>query len=81
MIPGGGGLLLDIPKAANELSVSVSTLRRAIADGDIECVRLRRRVLLRREALVAFIDRATQTGPAPPKRRLGDVIPTTSAAG
>ena len=56
-------MLYDLQAAARELSVSLPTMRRWVSSGQIESVRLGRRVLVRREALEAFVDRAS-TRPA-----------------
>ena len=56
-------MLYDLQAAARELSVSVPTLRRWVSGGQIESVRLGRRVLIRREALETFVSRA-RTRPA-----------------
>jgi excisionase family DNA binding protein len=57
-LPGqlGGKLLLSVRESAWLLGVSPATIRRAIASGRLEHIRLGDRVLIRREALEAFID-------------------------
>ena len=48
--------LLTIPQAASILAVSPSTIRRLLAQGDIEYTRIQRAVRIRREALEAYVD-------------------------
>ena len=58
-------MLLDISTAIQELKVGQSTLRKWIAQGRLPVVRLGSRVLIRPEALEAFVkgaERSTPTG-------------------
>lgn len=47
--------LLTVPEAAAELRLSLRTMKDITARGDIEVVRIGRRVLIRPEAVQAFV--------------------------
>ena len=49
--------LLNVREAAAELRLSVHTIRAWIFQGRLSCVRLGRRVLLRREDLEDFVNK------------------------
>lgn len=51
------GELVSLVVAADHLGISMRTLRRMLADDQLPTIRIRRRRLVRREALVAFIER------------------------
>lgn len=53
-------LLNNIAEVASELRVSPQTVRRLIYSGRLPAVRIGRRVLVRRQALVRFIMRASR---------------------
>lgn len=53
-------ILLDLNEGASALRVSRSTVKRLIGEGRLPVVRIGRRVLLRRDALEAFLDEQTQ---------------------
>lgn len=61
-------LILTVREAAARLRVHESTLRRIIADGEIDHVRLRGRVMIAPDQIVAYINRnrrsATRLDPA-----------------
>lgn len=59
--------LLTLPAAAQivEPPIPVKTLRRWVADGRLPAYRPGRRVLVRREDLLALIESAPVTGPVP----------------
>ena len=48
--------LLNVPDTAERLGVSVRTVRRMIADGELPCVRLRDRVLIRSTDIAALVE-------------------------
>ncbi len=54
-------LLYTVPDAAWQLSVSERTMRRLVADGDVEAVRLGRRLLVPHDALVEYVERLRAT--------------------
>ena len=56
-------MLVDVATAASELRIGQSTLRRWLAEGKIPVIRLGRRVLIRRQALEAFIAATTHNVP------------------
>jgi excisionase family DNA binding protein len=54
-------LLVDIPGAAEELGgISLTTVRRLIAAGELPTIRLGRRVLIEEAALVDWVQRTKQ---------------------
>ena len=59
---GGDVLLLDYRSAADVLGVSVSTLRRLVAAGDVSPVRIGRRSLFLRSDLEELVRRAVRAG-------------------
>lgn len=63
-------ILLDYNQAAQELSLSVSTLRRLVDDGDLSPVKVRGNVRFRRADLEAFAD-ALANGSAQAGKRRG----------
>lgn len=58
----GEPLLLTVALASERLGVSQSTLRQLIASGEIEHVRVGRRILLHRAGLERFIEANTRAG-------------------
>jgi excisionase family DNA binding protein len=60
MESAGQRMLLSAAEAARELGVSESSLRRRTKEGTIQAIRIGRRVLYSRQALVSWI----QTGVA-----------------
>ncbi|HXY44784.1 MAG TPA: helix-turn-helix domain-containing protein [Acidimicrobiales bacterium] len=58
----GEALLLTVAEAAKRLGISQSTLRQLIASGEMEHVRVGRRILLSRTGLQRFIEANTRTG-------------------
>jgi len=58
--------LLTLSEAADAARVKAKTISRWIADGRLPVVRMGRRVLIRRDTLVAFVDATTQTATSGP---------------
>jgi excisionase family DNA binding protein len=56
-------LLLDLSMAAERLGgISLTTVRRMIASGELPVVRLGRRVMIEEKALVQWVERAKEHG-------------------
>jgi excisionase family DNA binding protein len=65
-------LLVDKVAAASMLSISLNTLNRKIADGEIpQPVRLGGRVLFRYDQLTAFVESLGGTGEVVPAKKRG----------
>jgi excisionase family DNA binding protein len=52
--------LFQINEAAELLRIGVRTLRRLIGRNELKTVRIRRRVLIRKSAIVEYLDRTEQ---------------------
>ena len=61
-VPADGPLLLSVSAAAKVLGVSRTSLYQMMTAGEIEHVRIGRRVLVARSALTKFIDVNTRSG-------------------
>ena len=61
-VPGDGPLLLSVSAAAKVLGVSRTSLYQIMSAGEIEHVRIGRRVLVARSALTKFIEVNTRSG-------------------
>jgi len=61
-VPGEGPLLLSVNAAAKVLGVSRTSLYQMMTAGEIEHVRIGRRVLVARSALTKFIEVNTRSG-------------------
>ena len=54
-------LMYEVPAAAEQLSVSARTLERLIRDGEVASVKVGRRRLVPRDALVSYIERLRES--------------------
>lgn len=61
-LPGDAPLLLSVPAAAKALGLSRGSVYELIARGEIEHLRIGRRILVPRERLVAFVEANSSTG-------------------
>ena len=58
-------LLVDLRTASVLLGMSVGSMRRLIAAGEVDTVRIGGKIRLRREAIDELVDRCTIPGAAP----------------
>jgi excisionase family DNA binding protein len=65
---GEGPLLLSVAAAANHLGVSRGTLYELINRGEIEHIRIGRRIVIARDGLRKFIEANSRTGNDPERR-------------
>jgi excisionase family DNA binding protein len=61
--------LLTVPEAAAELRIGVRTMKDLTARGDIEVVRIGRRVLIRPEAIRAYVNSRVEPAVRGQRRR------------